>query len=49
MDDALVQKVKGSTIDTYIPLTLGKHLVTLKAWDSTGATFPRNCLQMATH
>lgn len=42
VDNQLVQKVSASTIDTYIPLALGKHLVTVQAWDNTGATFKTN-------
>jgi phospholipase C len=42
VDNQLVQKVSGSTIDTYIPLALGKHVVTVQAWDNTGATFKTN-------
>lgn len=42
VDNQLVQKVSASTIDTYVPLTLGNHLVTVQAWDNTGATFKTN-------
>jgi phospholipase C len=42
VDNALVYKVAASTLDTYINLSLGNHLVTVQAWDTTGATFKTN-------
>jgi phospholipase C len=42
VDNALVYQVNASTVDTYVGLALGNHLVTVQAWDSTGATFKTN-------
>ena len=42
VDNALVQQVNASTIDTYINLAIGNHLVTVQAWDNSGATFKTN-------
>jgi phospholipase C len=42
VDNALVYKVAASTLDTYINLSLGNHLLTVQAWDSTGTTFKTN-------
>jgi phospholipase C len=42
VDNVLVYQVDASTLNTYVPLTLGNHLVTVQGWDSTGATFKTN-------
>ena len=42
VDNKLVEQVKASTIDTFINLSVGNHLVTVQAWDATGATFKTN-------
>ena len=39
VDNKLVKQVNANTLDTYIPLTIGNHLVTVQAWNSIGATF----------
>jgi phospholipase C len=39
VDNSLVYQVSASTVDTYINLSLGNHLVTVQAKDSTGRTF----------
>jgi phospholipase C len=39
VDYVLVYQVRTSTLDTYITLSLGNHLIAVQAWDSTGATF----------
>jgi phospholipase C len=39
VDYVLVYQVSASTLDTYINLSLGNHLIAVQAWDSTGATF----------
>ncbi len=39
VDNALVFQTNAATLDTYINLSRGSHLVTVQAWDSTGATF----------
>ena len=42
VDNKLVKQVNTSTIDTFINLSVGKHLVTVQGWDNTGATFKTN-------
>jgi phospholipase C len=42
VDNILVYQVNTGTLNTYVPLTLGNHLVTVQGWDSTGATFKTN-------
>src|SRR5437867_6079676 len=42
VDDALITQVNADTIDTYINLAIGNHLVTVQAWDDSGATFKTN-------
>ena len=42
VDNALVTQVNAASIDTYINLSLGSHLVTVQGWDNTGATFKTN-------
>lgn len=42
VDNALVYQVDAATLDAWIPLAIGSHLVTVQAWDSTGATFKTN-------
>lgn len=42
VDNKLIVQSSGSSINSYVPLTLGNHLVTVQAWDSTGATFKTN-------
>src|SRR5258705_9756713 len=41
VDNVLTTKVNADTIDTYINLTIGNHLVTVQAWDDRGATFKK--------
>ena len=36
VDNKLVKQVNASTIDTFISLAVGSHLVTVKGWDSAG-------------
>ena len=36
VDNKLVKQVNASTIDTFISLSIGSHLVTVKGWDSAG-------------
>jgi len=36
VDNKLVKQVNASTIDTFISLSVGSHLVTVKGWDSAG-------------
>lgn len=42
LDNTLVYQVSASTVDTYINLSLGNHLVTVQAKDSTGKTFNKS-------
>jgi len=42
VDNKLFTQVKASTIDSFVPLAIGPHLVTVQGWDSTGATFKTN-------
>src|SRR2546430_1570006 len=35
VDNALVYQVSAATLDTHIRLSLGNHLLTVQAWDST--------------
>ena len=42
VDNALITQVNTDTIDTYINLAIGNHLVTVQAWDDSGATFKTN-------
>jgi phospholipase C len=37
VDNKLVTAAKASTIDTFINLSVGPHLVTVKGWDSAGS------------
>lgn len=39
VDSVLKYQVSQSTVNTYIPLATGNHLVTVQAWDTTGRTF----------
>src|ERR1700693_2101979 len=42
VDNVLITQVNAATIDTYINLAIGNHLVTVQAWDDSGATFKTN-------
>ena len=42
VDNSLVTQVKTSTIDTFVKLAIGNHVITVQGWDSTGATFKSN-------
>src|SRR5437016_280377 len=42
VDNQLVTQVNSNAIDTYVPLPIGPHLVTVQGWDRTGATFKTN-------
>ena len=42
VDNSLVSQVSASTIDTFVNLAVGNHLITVQGWDSTGATFKTN-------
>jgi len=36
VDNALIYQVNAASLDTYIKLAIGNHLVTVQAWDSAG-------------
>jgi phospholipase C len=42
VDNKLVYQVKSAKLDTYLPLTVGNHLLTVQGWDSGGRTFKYN-------
>jgi phospholipase C len=42
VDNKLTNQVNTSTIDAFQTLTVGNHLITVQAWDNTGATFKTN-------
>jgi len=42
VDNNLVTTVKTSTINSFVALRPGNHLITVQGWDSTGATFKTN-------
>ncbi len=42
VDNSLVYQANANSVDTFIKLSLGNHLVTVQAWDNTGATFKTN-------
>jgi phospholipase C len=42
LDNKLAYQVKASTVNTFVSLPVGYHLITVQGWDSTGATFKTN-------
>lgn len=42
VDNKLVTTVKSSTINSFVELSMGNHLITVQGWDNTGATFKTN-------
>src|SRR5205814_10614374 len=42
VDNKLVFQVGANAVDTFIPLVTGNHLLTVQAWDKSGATFKTN-------
>jgi phospholipase C len=42
VDNKLVKQVNAATIDSFVNLSIGNHLVTVQGWDNTGATFKAN-------
>ena len=42
VDNKLVTTVHSSSINTFVNLPVGNHLITVQGWDSTGATFKTN-------
>jgi phospholipase C len=42
VDNKLIYQVNGTTVNTFVSVTAGYHLITVQGWDSTGATFKTN-------
>jgi len=42
LDSTLVYQVSASTVNTFVSLPVGYHLITVQGWDKTGATFKSN-------
>ena len=42
LDSKLVYQNKASTVNTFVSLPVGYHLITVQGWDTTGATFKTN-------
>jgi len=42
VDNKLITTVKASTINSFVELQVGNHLITVQGWDNTGATFKTN-------
>jgi len=42
VDNKLTYSVKASTVDTFLNLPAGYHLVTVQGWDTTGQSFKTN-------
>src|SRR5215472_13440033 len=42
VDNKLVTSTNGSTINSFVTLPVGNHLITVQGWDNTGATFKSN-------
>jgi phospholipase C len=42
VDNSLVYQVSASTLNTFVSLKVGNHLITVQGWDKTGATFKSN-------
>jgi phospholipase C len=42
VDNKLYTQVKAASIDTFVNLSVGNHLITVQAWDVTGAAFKSN-------
>jgi phospholipase C len=42
LDNKLVYQVNAATVNTFVTLPAGYHLITVQGWDTTGATFKTN-------
>jgi phospholipase C len=42
VDNKLTYQANAPTLDTFVGLAVGYHLITVQGWDSTGATFKSN-------
>jgi len=42
LDNKLYTTVHANSVNTFVTVPIGYHLITVQAWDSTGATFKTN-------
>lgn len=42
LDNKLVHQIHASTVNAFVSLPVGSHLITVQAWDATGANFKSN-------
>ncbi len=42
VDNKLYMQVKAASIDSFVNLPVGNHLITVQGWDTTGTSFKRN-------
>ena len=42
LDNKLVYQVTASTLNTFVTLPVGYHLITVQGWDNKGITFKSN-------
>src|SRR3984893_4983686 len=42
VDNKLVYQVNSSTLNAFVSLAVGNHLITVQGWDKTGANFKSN-------
>lgn len=42
VDNQLISRSNAATVNTFVDLTVGNHLITVQGWDNTGATFKRD-------
>ncbi|HZQ17791.1 MAG TPA: alkaline phosphatase family protein [Terriglobales bacterium] len=42
VDNKLTYQVKASSVNTFVTMPAGYHLITVQGWDNTGATFKTN-------
>ena len=42
LDNKLVFQVKSNSVNTFVPMTTGNHLLTVQGWDTSGRTFKTN-------
>jgi phospholipase C len=42
LDNKLVFQVKSNSVDTFIPMAIGNHMLTVQGWDASGRTFKTN-------
>src|SRR6266704_494194 len=42
VDNKLTYQIKATTVDTFVNLAVGNHLITVQGWDTTGISFKSN-------